>query len=275
MAMAFHFQVWRGNRKINLQVNASAPGGATLADVAASIRAAAARGVSFNGPVTADTVITLMDMLPPIGARCEKADFPIDHRFQSDVDVINVWMLMRNPPKPRAKAKGAAGASGRLAGPSAAGSAAGSASAAAASTDEVSVWASAPEKSNGKVKKAVQFGNQIQIHYDDETTARKEFKSIVKEHGLKLHMDMEEAKKRMERLRREMAVLKGYTGEVGEESESDIEFQEEEESSEEEQDDIDESVTVDATEEEEDAKSIENALTAIADAAEDLKKYKK
>ena len=239
--MSFHFQVWRGNRKINLQVNASCPLGAKLTDVEASIRAAAARGVNFNGPVTADTVITLMDMLPPIGARCEKADFPIDHRFQSDVDVINVWMLMRNPPKPRAKAKGAAGASGRLAGPSAAGSAAGSA--AASSTDEVQVWAVAG-CGGSAVTKAVQIGNQIQIHYDDEKTARKEFKKLVREHDLDWQMDREEAKKRMEKLRREMAFLKGYTSEA-EESES----EEQETTEEEEQDDIDSVVEVGETEE--------------------------
>ena len=183
---------------------------------------------------------------------------------------------------PRASRRRAADASGRLPGPSAASAASGrlpgpaeaAAGAASSSVEEIQVWASAPEKSNGEVKKAAQFGNQIQIHYDDETTARKEFKSIVKEHGLKLHMDMEEAKKRMERLRREMAVLKGYTAKVEERSESDIEFQEEE-PEEEEQDEIDEVVLVDATEEEEDADSIENAMTAIADAAKDLKKSKK
>ena len=124
------------------------------------------------------------------------------------------------------------------------------AAAAASSTDEVQVWAFAPEESNGVVKKAVQFGSQIQIHYDDEKTARKEFKKVIKEHGLKLQMDREEAKKRMEKLRREMAVLKGYTSEAEDESEGDSKSQDEEETTEEEeQDDIDSVVEVGETEE--------------------------
>ena len=137
-----------------------------------------------------------------------------------------------------------------MAGPSAAGSAAGS------STD-VNIWAYAEEGVGGnKVTKGVQSGCHIQIFYTDEATARNEFKKIIKEHGLKMHVDMEEAKKRMQELQREMAVLKGYTSEAEDESEGDIEFQEEPE--EEEQDEIDQVVEVGETEE--DTESLGKAM---------------
>jgi hypothetical protein len=192
---------------------------------------------TWNGTPTASTELWLNDDARVLPEMTWQANQP-SARYVFKMYVRGKDKKDTRVSVPRASRSAAGAASGRLPGPASA------AAAASSSTDEVQVWAYAPPGNSGVVTKAVQFGNQIQIHYNDEKTARKEFKKLVREHDLEWQMDREEAKKRMEKLRREMAFLKGYTSEA-EESES----EEQETTEEEEQDDIDSVVEVGETEE--------------------------